>query len=124
MQKKAGSKTFNKNLFLTPRNWEIQKICNLGSLTKKDARASVFAVVNYFRPPKRCSRGTDMYFHFGLVDQTLYENEKCLKCMSFQRFEEDIPLITNIGDIIKFPLRISIYGGNIQGRTFDDQFPW
>ena len=121
VQKK--SRMYNVKQFLTPKNWEMQKIRKLGSLTKKDQCVNVFAVVSYFYPPKH-SEGSHMYFHFGLVDQTLYQNDNCLKCICFQAYEQDMPLITNIGDIIKFPLRISRYRDSLQGRTFDDQFPW
>ena len=123
VKKNPRANKFTKNRFRTPRNWEITQICNLGSILKKDAWVSVFAVVRYFFPPK-VSGGTDMYFHFGLVDQTLYKNEDSLKCMCFQEFEQDMPLITSVGDIIKFPLRITTYRDNLQGRTFDDRFPW
>ena len=123
VKKNPRTKKFTKNRFPTPRNWEMKQICNLGSIVKKDAWVSVFAVVRYFFPPK-ISGGPDMYFHFGLVDQTLYENDNSLKCMCFQEREQDMPLITSVGDIIKFPLRITIYRDNLQGRTFDDQFPW
>ena len=100
-----------------------REICQLGSITKKDFHVTLFAVVKFFNPPKQ-SKGHHKYSHFGLVDQTLYENDASLKCICFQTHEEDMPLITNEGDVIKFPARISTYQGKLQARTPDGQFPW
>ena len=106
-----------------PQDWEKREICQLGSITKKDFHVTLFAVVKFFNPPKQ-SKGHHKYSHFGLVDQTLYENDDSLKCICFQTHEEDMPLITNEGDVIKFPARISTYQGKLQARTPDGQFPW
>ena len=114
---------FSKTLFQTPENWEKEQTCNLGSLKGGKDFVSAFAVVKDFVPPKMSS-GTDMFSKFGLVDPTLYKNNRCLRCICFQQFEADMPLITNIGDIIKFPLRIASHKGGLQGRTFDDRFSW
>ncbi|XP_028400012.1 uncharacterized protein LOC114523325 isoform X2 [Dendronephthya gigantea] len=116
-------KTYSKKLFLTPENWERQVPRQLGSITKSDRRVTVFAVVKNFTPPKQ-SRGTDWYCRFELVDQTLYGNDSYLRCMCFQQSARHIPLILEVGDIIKLPIRIKLYKGCIQGQTYDDHSPW
>ena len=121
--KRKSTLTKLKSKFQAPRNWEMQELRKLGSLTKKDYHVNVFAVVNYLSLPKQ-SKGSDMFIKFGLVDETLYKNDQCLKCLCFQTCEEDMPVITSVGDIIKLPLRISVYLGELQGRTMDGQFPW
>lgn len=90
---------------------------SLGSITKKDFRVNVFAVVKFFRKPTQ-TKGSDKSFFFTLVDPTLYENEECLKCIFFANDEEHFPIITNVGDIVKFTsLGITVYNDQLQGRN-------
>ena len=114
---------YSKKRFLTPRNWERQVPRSLGSITKCDRDVTVFAVVRNFNPPKQ-SKGTDWYCRFELVDQTLYDNGNYLQCMCFQKSAHHIPLILEVGDMIKLPFRVKLFNGNIQGQTYDDHFPW
>ena len=96
---------------------------SLGSITRQDYRVDVFAVVKFFRKPTQ-TKGRDKSFFFTIVDPTLYENEESLKCIFFEKNEEDFPVISNIGDVVKFTsLDITVHRDKIQG-TNRNGFSW
>ena len=92
-------------------------------ISTKDFSVNLFAVVKSFRKPTR-TKGRDKSFCFSLVDSSLHKDEACLKCVFFEKNGEKMPVINNIGDVVKFTsLGITVFKGQIQGQN-KDGFSW
>ena len=81
----------------------------LADLRPPKDKVDVFGVVKDFRPPMK-SKGTDYYITMTLVDES--STEEGVHCNIFNREENRLPHIQNIGDIVCLHrMYVNEYGG-------------
>ncbi|XP_022337978.2 protection of telomeres protein 1-like [Crassostrea virginica] len=77
---------------------------------------NVFGVVRFARPPTK-TRGSDYSMVLSIIDRTLHENDKKLKCLLFNREKEKLPFL-DVGKIVRLHrLKITEFQGELQGQS-------
>lgn len=96
----------------TSRNYKYTLLKDV----KENSIVNVYGVVRYFKTPTK-SRGQDFYTMITIVDDSIDEEQRKLKCMIFAPSASACPEVQNENIVRMHRLKISFYSSALQGSS-------
>lgn len=110
----AGGKKLR--IIQMPPKLHYTKLADIKESTNKNKfTVNVFAIVKYFKSPKK-SKGKDYWMAISLVDDSFTSAEESFVCNVFAPSKEQLPAIKHVGDIVRFEgINVSKFNGAVNG---------
>ena len=103
-------------LVLQPKPETYTKLADL----TVNSVVNVYGVVKFFKSPFK-TKGSDFVCTISLVDPSFDSLDQGFKCVLFSKSKESLPLVTSVGDVVRFHrLGVGQYRGELQGKFLPD----